>query len=238
MACKRCSNKWTIVGVASVIVVCVIGLVLGFTLLEVTQPGRGLPTMPLGWLPLSLTPCPHQGRSSLPSPTLLVLPSSTALMAFSPIPHPHQDSPPSQLHLPLLLPTTPKLLPRRRSHWPSFLSSFTGFRCLKTTTNLGLQQPRLPPVLPDRHLFLEVMWASQTQHTEPNSFLRPHTCLSLCPLHSHRDQGATLPHPSASGLSPQALHLEAPAFCPPQAPPGPLQQPSPSLIVSLLPVRP
>ncbi|KAM5320831.1 protein FAM151A [Glossophaga mutica] len=39
MACKKCSNKWAIASVASVIVVFVIGLVLCFTLQEVTQPG-------------------------------------------------------------------------------------------------------------------------------------------------------------------------------------------------------
>ncbi|XP_036113091.1 protein FAM151A [Molossus molossus] len=39
MACKKCSNKWTIASIASVILVCVIGLVLCFTLLEDPQPG-------------------------------------------------------------------------------------------------------------------------------------------------------------------------------------------------------
>ncbi|XP_066232473.1 protein FAM151A [Saccopteryx leptura] len=39
MACKVCSNKWAIASVASVVLVFILGLVLCFTLLEVTQPG-------------------------------------------------------------------------------------------------------------------------------------------------------------------------------------------------------
>lgn len=49
---KECSKqtKWIIASVASLILVCVIGLVLCFTLQKVTQPGRGLPAMPSCWL--------------------------------------------------------------------------------------------------------------------------------------------------------------------------------------------
>ncbi|XP_036206175.1 protein FAM151A [Myotis myotis] len=39
MACKKCSNKWCFAGVASVILVCAIGLVLGYMMLGVNQPG-------------------------------------------------------------------------------------------------------------------------------------------------------------------------------------------------------
>uniref|UniRef100_G1PQ21 Protein FAM151A n=1 Tax=Myotis lucifugus TaxID=59463 RepID=G1PQ21_MYOLU len=39
MACKKCSNKWSLAGVASVILVCAIGLVLGYMMLGVSQPG-------------------------------------------------------------------------------------------------------------------------------------------------------------------------------------------------------
>lgn len=68
---KERSNKqtrWIIASVASLILVCVIGLVLCFTLQKVTQPGRGLPAMPSCWLsPVahSLSQprlCPHVGQ--------------------------------------------------------------------------------------------------------------------------------------------------------------------------------
>ncbi|EPQ15418.1 Protein FAM151A [Myotis brandtii] len=39
MACKKCSNKWSLAGVASVILVCAVGLVLGYMMLGVSQPG-------------------------------------------------------------------------------------------------------------------------------------------------------------------------------------------------------
>lgn len=100
---EKCSNpqtKWTIGTVATVILVLTIGLVLCFTM-QFTRPGRGLPTMPSGWLPPFLTRHPHQDSVPIHS-SLIRIPAKI---------HPHP-----RLCLPLPLPATPRVRPSKRSH--------------------------------------------------------------------------------------------------------------------------
>lgn len=89
--CSNTQTKWTIGGVATVILVLTIGLVLCFTM-QFTRPGRGLPTLPSGWLSPFLTLHPHQ--DSVP------INSSLLLRSCQHASHPH-------LCVPLPLPATP-----------------------------------------------------------------------------------------------------------------------------------
>ena len=52
--CSMSGTKWALVGSVSVVLVIALGLVLSFTLQQQqhNQPGRGLPVMPSGWLPI------------------------------------------------------------------------------------------------------------------------------------------------------------------------------------------